>query len=218
MPIKQGFHDIIIEEGGKKEWSAIDDLNRSSHDCGTLPAFLKTASFCRTALKLPNPWSSLCDVGKMGHLFIMGLTRTDKSYKITVKQFLSVLPGDSNTPSEPLGCNTFFLPLICAHEFSNQMEVQLLISEPRRGTRSWSEKEFASRPPPLPVEFSAKVLNQSGIVSQGHSIQENLSNTRSIGGDVVIEESFEVLSLQLAPCHEGRKFATYLILAEPNQH
>ena len=170
MPIKQGFHDIIIEEGGKKEWSAIDDLNRSSHDCGTLPAFLKTASFCRLALKLPNPWSSLCDVGKMGHLFIMGLTRADKSYKITVKQFLSVLPGHSNTPSELLGCNTFFLPLICAHEFSNQMEVQLLISEPRRGTRSWSEKEFASRPPPLPVEFSAKVLNQSGIASQGHSL------------------------------------------------
>ena len=144
MPIKQGFHDIIIEEGGKKEWSAIDDLNRSSHDCGTLPAFLKTASFCRTALKLPNPWSSLCDVGKMGHLFIMGLTRADKSYKITVKQFLSVLPGHSNTPSEPLGCNTFFLSLICAHEFSNQMEVQLLISEPRRGTGSrWKRVCFS---------------------------------------------------------------------------
>ena len=79
------------------------------------------------------------------------------------------------------------------------------------------EKEFASRPPPLPVEFSAKVLNQSGIASQGHSIQENLSNTRSIGGNVVIEESFEVLSLQLALCHEGRKFANYLILGEPNQ-
>ena len=31
----------------------------------------------------------------------------------------------------------------------------------------------------------------------------------------MIEESFEVLSLQLAPCHEGRKFANYLILAEP---
>ena len=149
----------------------------------------------------------------MGHLFIMGLTRADKSYKITVKQFLSVLPGHSNTPSELLGCNTFFLPLICAHEFSNQMEVQLLISEPRRGTGSRKRVCFS----PLPVEFSAKVLNQSGITSQGHSIQENLSNTRSIAGDVVIEESFEVLSLQLALCHEGRKFATYLILAEPNQ-
>ena len=217
MPIKQGFHGIIIEEGGKKEWSAIDDLNRSSHDCGTLPAFLKTASFCRPALKLPNPWSSLCDVGKMGHLFIMGLTRADKSYKITVKQFLSVLPGHSNTPSELLGCKTFFLPLICAHEFSNQMEVQLLISEPRRGTGSrWKRVCFS------PSAASRRVFCKSfkPIASQGkatHSIQENLSNTRSIGGDVVIEESFEVLSLQLAPCHEGREFANCLILAEPSQ-
>ena len=138
------FMTLSSRKEAKKEWSAIDDLNRSSHDCGTLPAFLKTASFCRTALKLPNPWSSLCDVGKMGHLFIMGLTRADKSYKITVKQFLSVLPGHSNIPSELLGCKTFFLPLICAHQFSNQMEAQLLISEPRRGTGSrWKRVCFS---------------------------------------------------------------------------